>query len=177
MLLSVCCGILLISRLSSGYEATGNVVLFRSFNNLNWKIERRLVKGADSGTIQTLRRSGGLYATDGTSVFFEGNPLTAADPATFRVLDWRHGFSNDAKYGYWKSSRISDDAAHFEPLAASYSKDSHNVYHCGRVVVGADPATFAVINKATSHARDQAHEYNLGRRIADVERQSHGGRK
>lgn len=156
-----------ISSLSSGYEITRGKVAFRSFNNMNWRVERREVQNADAESFETVSRSGGLYAKDANGVYFEGTSLSNADPSTFQVLDWRGKYSRDAHQAYWSSIPFTNDPDNLELLTRSYSRDSNNVYYASKVVEGADPASFVVDGTSTSHAHDKNHRYNMGRRVEE----------
>ena len=155
--------VFLISRLSPGYEVHGESVYFRSFSNVNFKIERREVKDADPDSIRSIRFSGGKYAKDKDRAFFEGISITDADVESFRVLDWRKQFSRDKTRVYWASLEVSKDPEHFEILGAGYSRDRENVYNGSRPIEGADPNSFVVTDATTFRAKDKHHRYNLGR--------------
>lgn len=157
----------LFSSLSSGYEVSGGEVFFRSFSNVNWKVERKKVDGADPKSIRTVRRSGGLYASDGKSVFYEGNSITDADPETFKVLDWRECYSADSQKVFYGCFVVSSDPANFQILSRGYSKDLDNVYYGRSVVEGADPKSFVVTGTVTSEAKDKNRKYDMGRPADD----------
>ena len=159
----------LLSSVSNGYEVDEGKVYFRSFNNQTWKIDRRQVDGANADTIKAIGSSGGLYATDGKTVFFQETSITAADPNTFRILNWREELSRDANHVYWKSQSISDDPDNFKILTRGYSKDSKHVYYASWIVEEADPATFVVTGTVTSQAHDANHQFNMGRKIESRE--------
>ena len=156
-------GCLLLSSASSGYEVTDGQVYFRSFDDLHWKVERREVAGADPARMRTISGCGGLYGTDETNVYYEGVSLTAVDAATFEVIDWRNGYSRDARRVYWHSMQVSDDPSTFQVLGGSYSRDAHRVYYTKNVLEGADVDSFVVTNEATGEATDKTHRYRLGR--------------
>lgn len=155
----------LISRWMPGYEVREGRVYFRSFNNMNWKVERKEVKEADPNSIQTLRGSGGLYATDNETAFFDGIWIKDADVASYCVLDWRKQFSRDQNWVYWTSIRLSNDPDHFEILEGGYSRDRENVYYSSSAIEGADPKSFIVTSATMGRGRDQFREYNLGRPV------------
>ena len=155
----------LFSRMMPGYEVSNGKVFFRSFNNMNWKVERREVEKADPKTLRKVGRSGGLYGKDDRNVFFEGIWIKDADLETFRVLDWRNEFSRDKNWVYWKSIRLSDDPEHFEILAGGYSRDRENVYYASSAIEGADPNSFVVTIETMGRGRDKNREYNLGRPV------------
>ena len=155
--------VVLVGKLSPGYEVTNGSVYFRQFNNLNWKTERREVVGANADSFQGMRSSGGKYGSDDKHVYFENTLITNGDPQTFRVLDWRNELSRDAQRVYWKSIELSDDPEHFEILDGGYSRDAHHVYYASHIVEGADPDSFVVTAAATSAAKDKDHQYEMGR--------------
>jgi len=152
-----------LSNLTSGYEVDNGTVYYRSFNNLNWKVERREVIDAHPETIATFANAGGRYGTDNTSVYYHETQIIDADPQSFQVLDWRGNFSRDANRVYWKSIRITSDPENFQILSRGYSKDTEHVYYYSKIVEDADPTTFVVTGTTTSHARDKNQEYNTGR--------------
>ncbi|MEP3480601.1 MAG: DKNYY domain-containing protein [Fuerstiella sp.] len=133
-----------ISRASDGYEISDGKVHYRTFDNVNWKVVRREVDGADPQTFSTVSGSRGKYGSDQHQVYFHEIWLSHADPSSFQVLDWRQKFSRDANHIYWKSILLSDDVENFQILSRGYSKDSRHVYHASQVVEGADPKTFIV---------------------------------
>lgn len=155
----------LFSRLLSGYEIHGDTVLYRSFNNMTWKIDRTEVAGASADQMHTIRGSGGLYGSDGRRVFFEGSEITQADAATFEVLDWRNELSRDANLVFWKTGQLSDDPDHFVILSRGYSKDRQHVYYALMTVEDADPDSFVVTGTATSTAHDKNHRFDMGRKV------------
>ena len=51
-------------------------------------------------------------------------------------------------------------------LQQGYAKDSKLVYHSGKLLTGADPASFALVgNEADRDAADKTHSYYEGRRV------------
>ncbi|MEL6107079.1 MAG: DKNYY domain-containing protein [Planctomycetota bacterium] len=165
-LLLVVAGVfMLVSRLMPGYEVRESRVFFRSFNNLNWKVERKEVTEANPDSIRTLRGSGGLYAKDKETAFFRGIWIKDADIESFRVLDWRKELSRDRNWVYWTSIRLSNDPNHFEVLDGGYSRDRENVYYASSAIKGADANSFVVTSPTTGRGRDNKREYNLGRPV------------
>jgi len=152
-----------VSNLSTGYEVSHDEVKFRIFDNLNWKVTRSEVAGADPSSFSTVDGCGGHYGYDQHKVYFETTWLSHADPATFHVLDWREHYSRDANHAYWKSILVTDDVANFQVLSRGYSKDSQHVYYGRQVVEKADPATFVVTGTVTSEANDRNQTYDMGR--------------
>ncbi len=152
-----------LSQLSNGYEVTDGKVFYRTFNNVNWQVDRKEVVGADPNSITTLENSGGQYASDDTRVFFQETGISNADASSFRVLERRRKFSRDANHAYWKSIRLSDDPNNFEVLSRGYSKDTQHVYFTSQIVEDADPDTFIVTGTTTSHAKDKNYQHDMGR--------------
>lgn len=96
---------IVFSKLSTGYEMTDGKVYFRTFDNLNWKVDRREVVAADPSSFSQIDGSGGHYGRDATRVFFHEIEINGADPGSFRVLDWRRRSSRDENGVYWRSIR------------------------------------------------------------------------
>ena len=165
ILLALCGGLYLMSRLSCGYEVTDGSVYFRSFNNLNWKVEKTIIQEADATHIHTIRNSGGHYGADNVSVFFEDTIITAADVGSFEVIDWRRQYSRDNRHVYWKSIRVSDAPNRFVILGGGYAKDGDHVYYHRSIVAGADPDSFAVTEPSSGTAQDDTHQYRLGESV------------
>lgn len=144
---------------------------------------------ADAATFEQIER---WFARDKDRVYFLHNVVEGADAGTFTVL----GGYND----FWAKDRIR--AYHFVPSKAArnirllasksldrfailpsgrfakYAGDAECVYRCGRLIRGADAATFRVMKnackgedegaKSFSFARDRARVYYDGKPLADV---------
>jgi hypothetical protein len=109
-----------------------------------------------------------LFTKDGRTVHVNGNPITDADPATFRVL--KGAYAQDVTHIFYFADPIENaDAASFRPLDGPYASDAHRVYWMGKVIDGADPATFRVLNAAFECSADAEHGYYRQSVIADAE--------
>src|SRR5512147_2057889 len=65
------------------------------------------------------------------------------------------------------ASEIADaDAASFKAFDTTYAKDKSTAYFDGNPIAGADPATFAVLDRS-GLAKDRNHVYQLDRPISD----------
>jgi hypothetical protein len=99
-----------------------------------------------------------LFTKDSRTVQVNGNPITDADPVTFRVL--QGAYTQDARHiFYFSDPVVSADAATFRPLDGPYARDAHRVYWMGKVIDGADPATFRVLNAAFECSADGQRAY------------------
>ena len=121
-----------------------------------------------------------FFAKDSTHVFYTGVILPMADPQSFEVLQGGYdAYAKDKNYVYYEvdSSNASDsltpipnaDSATFISLEnpyAAYAKDKNYVYYNGRVISGADPQTFQILNVNTDpnscyggYTKDKNHIY------------------
>jgi DKNYY family len=64
---------------------------------------------------------------------------------------------------------VDADAASFRPLDGPYASDARRVYWMGKVIDGADPATFRVLNAAFECSADAERAYYRQTVIADAE--------
>ncbi|MBD2703846.1 DKNYY domain-containing protein [Spirosoma sp. BT702] len=133
----------------SGYRIEdGEVVLYTGF-----PANRSVVKEANVATFKAINK---VYSKDEKQVFYRGQPIAKADPATFEYL--AGDYSKDRANGYFQEKRISTDGHHFDivpnPAETSsnvtaegiaYARDSRYVYRSTEIVKGADPATFKVV--------------------------------
>jgi hypothetical protein len=85
------------------------------------------------------------YAKDNSNAYFDGHPISAADAASFDVLD-RSSFAKDRNHVYLLDRPISDDPMHFELLDGGLSKDSTAVYWTDGSVMSEDPKHFAIVS-------------------------------
>ncbi len=102
------------------------------------------------------------YFVDGSHVYVNGNIVTGAAPATFRVLKGAHG--TDARRAYYFDKLMPDGTllASFEVLEGQYSRDAQRVYFMEHVVAGADPATFQVTDAKFQRGQDAKQTYEQG---------------
>lgn len=99
-----------------------------------------------------------LFTKDSRTVQVNGNPITDAEPATFRVL--QGAYAQDARHVFYFSDAIENaDAATFRPLDGPYASDVHRVYWMGKPIDGADPTTFRVLNAAFECSADAVRAY------------------
>lgn len=99
-----------------------------------------------------------LFTKDSHTVQVNGNPITDADPATFRVL--QGAYAQDAGHVFYFSDPIEmADASTFRPLDGPYAGDIRRVYWMGKPIEGADPATFRVLNAAFECSADAERAY------------------
>jgi hypothetical protein len=99
-----------------------------------------------------------LFTKDGRTVHVNGNPIAAADPATFRVL--QGAYAQDDRHVFYFSDQVpAADSASFHPLDGPYASDKERVYWMGKVIDGADPATFRVLNAAFECSADAVRAY------------------
>ena len=109
-----------------------------------------------------------LFTKDSRTVHVNGNPITEADPVTFRVL--MGAYAQDAGHVFYFADPIEGaDAASFRPLDGPYASDVGRVYWMGKVIDGADPATFRVLNAAFECSADAKRAYYRQAAIADAE--------
>ncbi len=83
------------------------------------------------------------YAKDANYVYYDDQPISGADPATFSVKGY-YAMDNDAVY-YDGAVLPAVDPTDFTVLVGGqYATTSTQVYYGGSPVPGADPATFVV---------------------------------
>lgn len=99
---------------------------------------------------------GGLYATDGTTVYF----VARQDLSNRPLFDFSS--SNPDRLAL-----IGADLDTFEVLSETWARDDSTVYFGGRHVTGADPATFTMLEDTseTDWGMDNTGVYHLGSRI------------
>lgn len=132
------------------------------------------------------------YSKDTTHVYFAGNLVQGADPATFYVFPNSLkktqevlGLAKDKNHVYLDADTVHDaDANSFMLVSAyadlnsynsSYAKDKNHVYMIGgdptvtiSIIPGADPATFQIVSsQSTYDAEDKNHKYLQGQIVQD----------
>ena len=102
------------------------------------------------------------YCVDSTQVFVNGNLISGADPQSFRVLGG--GYAGDAEHTFYFDKPMPEgtDAATLTPLAGGYAKDRVHAYYLGKVLQGADAATFEITDPQWPKARDRGQSYEQG---------------
>ena len=88
------------------------------------------------------------FLADSDRVFYEGKPLSGADPLTFTILNndsvdcTSEGYSRDANHIYFDSHLIMGaGTSTFKVLTNGYAADGQNVYY-GESATSGDPSTF-----------------------------------
>ncbi|OAI56010.1 hypothetical protein AYO49_04980 [Verrucomicrobiaceae bacterium SCGC AG-212-N21] len=102
------------------------------------------------------------FCADRAQVFVNGNPIEGAQPASFKVLDG--GYTRDAARTYYFDKPMPDgtDADTLQPLAGGYAKDRGRVYYLGKVLAGADAATFEITDPKWPKAKDKNRAWEQG---------------
>lgn len=124
------------------------------------------IAGADSTSFEVLtddleKMKGELeyrYARDARTVFFSGEPVVGANPATFRPLEngeYAHSYGTDGKTVFMYTDPLPDaDPKTFEILwqtvyegcaPKGYSRDAAHVYYATTTISNADPTTFEAL--------------------------------
>ena len=99
-----------------------------------------------------------LFTKDARTVHVNGNPISRADPATFRVL--QGAYSQDTEHAFYFTDEIAGgDLESFRALEGPYASDDARVYWMGKPIAGADPATFRVLNADFECSADAHHAY------------------
>ncbi len=108
------------------------------------------------------------YTRDAKRVYYQGDPIPGADPATFTVRVYEgeaikgdtYVVARDRRHFYTGGMATGElaDGDTFEELGRGYARDSRRVYFLSRVVEGADPASFstAVVRGARGPSRGAA---------------------
>ena len=74
------------------YKIKGEKVYYRRFNNMNYRIETKLIESADATSFKKL---GYGYGKDKQQVYKEGRTLSGADPKSFRIHNGVYGITKD----------------------------------------------------------------------------------
>lgn len=120
-------------------------------------------------------QDGYSFCGDLATVYVNGNPIPGADPATFRVL--HGGYTRDAQQTFYFDKPMPEGTQMetLQILTGGYAKDSRRAYHMGKVVEGADPATFVVTDEKFQKANDASHRYEQGKLVpASTDKPSQG---
>lgn len=102
------------------------------------------------------------FCADSNQVFVNGNPIPGAQPASFKVLGG--AYARDATQTFYFDEPMPDgtDGATLQPLASGYAKDRGRAYYCGKVLEGADAATFEITDARWPKAKDRNRIYEQG---------------
>jgi hypothetical protein len=116
--------------------------------------------GADPASYRLLR---GNWGRDDHNVYVGADPVNPKDLGTFEILnsEWARDsrWYYPAKYGRYIPIQELDRAT-FQILDAGWAKDCCRVFYYDRIVEGADPATFEVVNDV--RGRDKNNYYLTG---------------
>ncbi|MDO7494883.1 DKNYY domain-containing protein [Acinetobacter baumannii] len=114
------------------YKVQNNAVYFHEHS---WdKTDKQLMVSRD---IKNFKIINALYAKDSVAVYYLGNVLQSADPASFKFLGGLEGL-------------VTKDG---------YSKDAHHVYFLGKSITEADPNSFKLFENTEAFAKDKQHVY------------------
>jgi len=106
---------------------------------------------------ETFVSMGNEYYKDKNRVYnFEGNVITGADPASFKILGGNFGkiYAKDKNKAYYGYAPIPEaDAASFEFIGDSFAKDKYRIYQWNFVLDGADAGSFEILDH--SYSRDK----------------------
>lgn len=174
-----------------GYYVRGSTLYFHSGFGFAEPFE---INGADFDSFKILDEA---YALDTFRVYYNGGPISDADPSTFEILesnfsrDARHVYRSgdvfsddplnfeilgeniyrDSRHIYWSAEIISDDPSQLVVIGSSsqytYLKDSRTVFVYGNPIQGADPATFEIITD--SFSRDATHIFYFDEIIPEAD--------
>lgn len=102
------------------------------------------------------------YCADSTHVFVNGNVIADADLRSFKVLG--EGYAQDARQTFYFDQPMppGTDAGSLTPLAGGYAKDQARAYYLGKVLPGADAASFEITDPRWPKAKDKHQIYEQG---------------
>jgi len=123
----------------------GNVywtrVIVQEGKRAEWKVE-----GADASSFKAFGSPNVEYGADASQVFFKGQLLRGADPATFEVVDSKNFVSRDANNEYQKSRKTRNDGEQFVRLSSMYTRDINGIYAGKSRIQNADSDSFVLID-------------------------------
>lgn len=110
-----------------------------------------------------------LFGVHESGVYFrnEGSqPLSRADPATFKILNKYYG--KDKKTVYWFNHKVENaDAATFNAISESLGEDKTGVYYGKDRVVGANPKTYILLGG--EYGKDDKNAFHIGKVVKNVD--------
>jgi hypothetical protein len=108
------------------------------------------------------------YFADSTHVYVNGNIVEGALPASFQVI--KDGFGKDEKQAFYFDRPMPDGTLmdSLEALEGAYARDAKRVYFMGRIVEGADPATFEVTDAKFQRGKDAKSSYEQQNTVPPV---------
>lgn len=149
------------SRVSVNFVKDSQVVY-----DLNPKGGERIVS-RDPANFRQISVDGSYsFCADTERVFVNGNLIPEAQPATFKILGG--AYTRDASRSYYFNTPMPDgtDVSTLVPLAGGYAKDKSRVYYLGKILQGADAATFEITDPVWPKAKDKSHAYEQGHRAS-----------
>ncbi len=155
-------GCMLLFSKKIGYHVEGDSAYYYFVGYSDWKQKRKEITGAD---VTSLKETDSEYTTDDQHAFYRGTLLQKSDASTFRIVDKYTSLSRDASNIWSGSTLVSEDADHYKVLKDFHAKDRFKVYHFGKVLDGADPATFEMLGDVRFVARDKTRAYMRGKII------------
>ncbi len=143
-----------------------------------------LIKDADPTSINFFDKEDYFYDTyyakDSNNVYFNDQTLENSDPNSFVVISPIHGYAKDNENVYQKEELLHwIDAPSFELLGHYYySKDKNNVYFFNRIVEGANPEDFEIVDVELSFhgeidAKDNNNLYYRGEKLGQIDPSSY----
>lgn len=135
--------------------------------------KENLIDGADPSTIKADKYP---LSHDARDYYYEASALHVVDLASFKVLH-RNRYDDDiwaidSRCAYYDSIRIAGvDVATFEVVNFAWARDKARVYRFGKVLDGADPATYKE-DTESGYGTDKSHVWYYGTLLPDVDRAS-----
>jgi len=127
----------------------------------------RVIKAADPGSFTVV----GLmyYATDENHAYYQGKPLEAADPVSFKKWDeYIIDYSTDSTHVYFEEKLIKEaDKASFRLLTDGYAQDNHTIFYGDKFIKNADLLSFTVLK--SGYAKDAKRVYYDGKILSGAE--------
>ncbi len=138
--------------------------------------DRNEIAGSDGATFVVLDPEYAKDATRAYHAFLDNDPKTGrqrpvvstiSDAELTSFIGKTGGYAADAKRLYFRGRTISTSPAGFERLTLSYAKTTTDVFYDGVKIVGADAASFKVMQpaEASVDAADAKARYLNGKRI------------
>ena len=140
-----------------------------------------IIYEADPATFVVPDRDISNLAHDAHDYYMEYQPLHVADMSSFKQIDYK--WAIDSLYVYYLDYDVLEDNhpapigdySTFKVLTELYALDSTRVYYKNKVVEGADPSSFAVMNEENHYAQDKHRVYceDYGSEIRDLKALRH----
>ncbi len=135
---------------------------------------RRPIPGSDGSTFAVVddgysKDKAGIYYSshdrDDGAMRYKTLRIAGASPASFVAKG--AGYAVDAQQAYHSGKVLTQDVASFKVLPSLYARTSAVIYFDGKPVVGADAATFAVLEQrdGRADAKDARVSYQRGERV------------